>query len=150
MKARPKSWRYANTISWQGEKKGLLAAPKRTSLEIATPAEFGGHEGIWTPEDLFVAAVNACIMTTFLHFRATAGFEIVEYRCSAEGVMEKTETGLAFTRVTVRPTIVVNSESDRDQAARAIESAEKHCLISNSMKTKVVVEAGIELSKQGQ
>jgi len=51
MKARSRSWRYANAISWKDEKKGLVGAPDRRSLEIATPAEFGGHEGIWTPED---------------------------------------------------------------------------------------------------
>jgi len=95
-----------------------------------------------------VAAVNACILTTFLYYRAKAGFTIVDYRSSAWGTIEKTERGLAFTRVTLKPEIVVYSESDRAQAAHAMELSERHCLISNSMKTKVVVEPRMELVRQ--
>ena len=56
---------YINNVKWAGGKKGILSAEQRPSVEVATPAEFRGHEGVWTPEDFLTAAVNSCIMTTF-------------------------------------------------------------------------------------
>jgi len=146
MKARPKWWRYTDSISWKGERKGLIAAQDRPPMEVATPADFGGHEGIWTPEDLFVAAVNSCIMTTFLYYCAKANFELVGYQSTAEGIVELTAEGLAFTRVMVRPEVVVASESTRNQAERAICRAEERCLISNSVRCEIVVEPHIKAS----
>ena len=63
-RARRKSWRYTNTVTWKENKKGVLTSEGKPDLEVATPSEFGGPEGSWTPEDLLVASVNSCIMTT--------------------------------------------------------------------------------------
>lgn len=147
MKAKPRFWRYTNSVSWKGEKRGLITAPgDRPLVEIATPPDFGGHEGIWTPEDLFLAAVNSCIMTTFLYYCAKADFKLVGYHSTVEGIAELTVEGLAFTRVRVRPEIVVASGSARNQAERAICRAEERCLISNSVRSEIVVEPHIEAS----
>jgi len=148
VRTKPKFWRYTNSVSWEGEKKGLIAAPDRPPVEIATPPDFGGHEGIWTPEDLFLAAVNSCIMTTFLYYCGKADFELEGYDSTVEGIVELTAEGLAFTRVMVRPQIVVASESARDQATRAIRSAEKRCLISNSVSSQIAVEPHIEARRE--
>lgn len=148
MKTKPKSWRYSSSVSWKGQKKGLIAASNRPPLDVATPAEFGGHEGIWTPEDLLLAAVNSCIMTTFLYYSAKADFKLVDYHSTAEGIVELTAKGLAFTRIAVRPQIVVVSESARNHAEHTIRRAEEHCLISNSVRCEVVVEPHVERSEE--
>jgi hypothetical protein len=36
---------YENGIEWTGENKGLLSVTGLPSLQVATPPEFGGHEG---------------------------------------------------------------------------------------------------------
>lgn len=148
MKAKPKPWQYTNSISWKGEKKGLIAARDRPPVEVATPVDFGGHEGIWTPEGLFVAAVNSCIMTTFLYYCAKSDFKLVGYQSTAEGIVELTAEGLAFTRVMVRPWIVVASESAREQAQHAIGRAQERCLISNSVSSEIIIEPHIEVSEE--
>jgi organic hydroperoxide reductase OsmC/OhrA len=63
---RAKSYRYSTSVRWTGEKKGALTAAGKPPVEVGTPPEFKGHEGIWSPEDLYVASVNVCILSTFL------------------------------------------------------------------------------------
>ena len=48
---------YRTEVEWTGERHGDLRAPVLPSLKIDAPPEFQGHEGVWTPEHLFVASV---------------------------------------------------------------------------------------------
>jgi organic hydroperoxide reductase OsmC/OhrA len=56
------------SVDWMNTRMGNLTSPVlNTNIEVATPPEFnGGIAGIWSPEHLLVAAVNSCLMTTFL------------------------------------------------------------------------------------
>lgn len=137
---KPRSWRYENTVSWQGEKKGRLCAVGKPDIQVATPPEFRGHPDIWTPEDLFVASVNCCIMTTFLYFAARMDIELVGYRCTAEGTMEAGSDGLQFTTVRVEPHVLVASEEYREKTREALERSEKACLISRSVSAAVALQ----------
>ncbi|MBP2678710.1 MAG: putative Peroxiredoxin OsmC, partial [Deltaproteobacteria bacterium] len=87
MTIRAKSYRYTISVRWTGEKKGSMTVSGKPPVEVATPPEFKGHEGIWSPEDLYVASVNACIMTTFLAFAGRAGLAFEEYESEAEGLL---------------------------------------------------------------
>ena len=146
-KIKTKQFLYRNLIKWKSEKRGLLSAPGRPDLEIAAPVEFKGHEGIWTPEDLFVASVNSCIMTTFLHYAQRDNFNFLRYESQAEGVLELAEGRLIFSVIEVRPVIFIKRDLDIQKAKALIELSEKNCLISNSMKCeiKVLPEVKIEL-----
>ncbi|MEX2411630.1 MAG: hypothetical protein WD607_09740 [Candidatus Paceibacterota bacterium] len=64
---------YEVNLQWNSERKGTLSSPVLPSqIEVATPPGFPkGMPGIWSPEHLFVAAVNSCVMTTFLPLRKT-------------------------------------------------------------------------------
>jgi len=129
---------YHTSVRWQSERKGSLSAPELPDLTVATPPEFpGGHPGVWSPEHLFVAAAEVCIMTTFLAIAANSKLEFKEYSSTADGVLEKTESGYMITEITVSPRVVIGEESARDRTLRILEKSEKACLISNSMKTTV-------------
>jgi len=130
---------YRTTVRWIREKKGKLFSSGKPEFEVATPPEFKGHLGVWTPEDLFISAVNGCIMTTFLYYREKAKLELKEYESECEGTLEQVNGQLMFTEVVVKPKIMVVHEADINKAKRLIELAEKNCLISNSIKTQVKV-----------
>jgi organic hydroperoxide reductase OsmC/OhrA len=66
IKMKPKTFHYEVGTRWSGEKRGVLSLAGKPDLEVASPPEFRGHPGVWSPQDLLVAAVNACAMTTFL------------------------------------------------------------------------------------
>jgi len=132
---------YENTIVWTGEKKGEVSALKLPSLQVATPADFGGHEGFWSPEQCFVAAVNACVMSTFLAIAQLSKLSFESYEAEASGKLDKPEGQvMQFTEITIRAKLVVTHSKDLERAGRLLEKAEKQCLVSNSIKAAVHLE----------
>jgi organic hydroperoxide reductase OsmC/OhrA len=141
---------YENGIEWTDENKGLLSVTGLPSLLVATPPEFGGQEGFWSPEHYFVAAVNACVMTTFLAIARLSKLEYQSYQAQATGKLEKPEgEGYRITEIIIRPTLVISQSKDLERAGRILEKAEKHCLISNSIKAVVRLEPQILVANDG-
>ena len=140
-----KKFIYKNSIRWQGEKRGLLSSSGKPDIEVATPPEFRGHLGVWTPEDLFVASVNSCIMTTFLYYAQRQGLEFVSYASEAEGVLELIEGRLIFSEIKIKPLIFIKQDSDIQKTKEIIGLSEKNCLISNSIKCEVKVLPEIKI-----
>jgi organic hydroperoxide reductase OsmC/OhrA len=139
---------YETDVEWKGERKGETHAPGLPALTVATPPEFQGHEGIWTPEHFFVAAVNACLMTTFLAIAQMSKLNFVAFRSHAQGKLEKVEgQGFQITEIVLKPHLTVAGERDRERAERILEKAEKHCLISNSIKATVRMEPNVSVAE---
>lgn len=136
---------YTTEVEWTGERRGDLSAPHLPDLEVDAPPEFKGHEGVWTPEHLFVAAVNSCFMTTFLAIAENSKLEFVSFSADAKGKLEKLEgKGFIMTEVVLRPKLLVSHARDLERAGRILEKAEKNCLISNSIKTETRLESKID------
>jgi peroxiredoxin-like protein len=135
---------YRTSVRWENERRGSLASPGLPGLSVATPPQFpGGHPGIWSPEHLFVAAAEACLMTTFLAIAENSKLEYLAYSSEAEGLLEKTDQGFMITEITIRPKVVVKDPSTLERARRIVDKAEQHCLISKSMKTRVTLEPDV-------
>ena len=139
---------YHTEIEWTGERKGYVRALGLPTLTVATPPEFQGHEGLWTPEHFFVAAVNACLMTTFLAIAELSKLRFIAFRSQAQGKLEKLDgQGFQITEILLRPHLIIAEERDRDRAERILEKAERHCLISNSIKARVKMESEISVTE---
>jgi len=109
---------YTTEVEWTGERRGDLSAPHLPDLEVDAPPEFKGHEGAWTPEHLFVAAVNSCFMTTFLAIAENSKLEFVSFSADAKGKLEKLEgQGFIMTEVVRRPKLMVSHARDLDARA---------------------------------
>jgi len=139
MDTRSKVYLYHTTVTWTDHRKGIISCQGKPDVEVATPPEFKGHEGIWSPEDLFVASANICLMTTFLAVAERAGLAFSAYESAAEGRLELVEGKFQFTAITIKPTITLESDADIAKAKELIEKAEANCLISNSMKATVTL-----------
>ena len=139
--ARHKSFNYQTTISWAGARNGLLRSEGKPDLQVSSPPEFSGEAGKWTPEDMFVAALNICTMATFLAFAERKGLPLEAYSCDAEGQLEFAEGSYRFTKVVLRPRVSVKSAEFVEPAKALLESAHKKCLIANSIRSEVVIEA---------
>jgi len=137
---RAKSYSYPTSVQWTGEKKGTMTVAGKPSVEVATPPEFKGHEGIWSPEDLFVASVNSCIMTTFLAFADRAGLGYEKFESEAEGLLEFVDGRFLFTKIVVRPRVALRSGEDKGKAEEILQKAERNCLVSTSIRTEVILE----------
>ena len=143
MEARSKVYTYHTAIKWTEQRKGVISCAGKPDIQVATPPEFKGHEGIWSPEDLFVASANICVMTTFLAVAERAGLVFTAYESMAEGKLELVDGMFQFTAITLKPTITLPANADAAKAKELIEKAETNCLISNSMKARVSLEANI-------
>ena len=140
MDVRSKVYLYQTMVRWMEQRKGVMSCAGKPDVEVATPPEFKGHEGIWSPEDLFVESANVCLMTTFLAVAERAGLAFSAYESEAEGRLELVEGKFQFTAITIKPTISLKSSADAAKAKELIEKAEANCLISNSMKATVTLE----------
>lgn len=140
MEQKSKVYLYQTSVKWTEQRKGVIACEGKPDVQVATPPEFKGHEGIWSPEDLFVASANICLMTTFLAVAERAGLAFSTYESAAEGRLELVEGKFQFTTIAIRPIITLKSGDDTDKAKELIEKAERNCLISNSMKAHVTLD----------
>ena len=139
---------YHTNVQWSTQRKGKLGNKGMPTIEVATPPEFpGGHPDIWSPEHLFVASAEICLMTTFLSIAEKSKLTFKNYRSEAEGHMEKVDSGFQITKIVIYPKVVVAAEGDVEKALKTLEKAEKYCLISNSMKTQVTIQPKVEVSK---
>lgn len=143
MEVRSKVYTYHTSVKWTEQRKGVISCAGKPDIQVATPPEFKGHEGIWSPEDLFVASANICVMTTFCAVAERAGLVFKSYESSAEGRLELVDGKFQFTEITVKPVIILPPGGDAAKAKELIEKAEANCLISNSMKARVHLNASI-------
>jgi organic hydroperoxide reductase OsmC/OhrA len=139
-KIKYKSYTYRTQLEWLGGRAGSLAAEGKPGFRVASPPEFKGEAGVWCPEDLFVASVNVCTMTTFAAFLGRLQLPVVSYNCEAEGLLEFVEGKYCMTRVTLRPRVVVKSAEAIAPTEKALHDAHDNCIISNSMKSTVILE----------
>jgi len=139
---------YSTDLVWTGERHGDLSAPVMPTLQVDAPPEFRGHEGVWTPEHLFVGAINSCFMTTFLAIAENSKLNFAHFDSKATGKLEQREVGLMMTWVTLRPTLTISNARDEERAFRILQKAERHCLIANSVKTEIRLEPVITVADQ--
>ena len=140
---------YSLSIRWTEGKQGIASSPDGVpDLALASPPQFGGPGGQWTPEHLFTGSAAACWLTTFLAVAELSKLEIVAVSVAAEGFLEKgDDRRFSISKIVLRPRVTVPAEGDRDKAGRLIQKAEDACLVARSMRT--VIELVPEVSVAG-
>jgi organic hydroperoxide reductase OsmC/OhrA len=138
-KLKYRSFTYRTSTSWTEGKSGVLTSEGKPEMKISSPPEFRGEAGVWTPEDMFVGAVEVCHMVTFLSFAAKKQIPIISYQSHANGVLEYVDGEYRFTRIVIFPTIVVASPTPETEVHATLREAERHCLVTNSIASIVEV-----------
>ena len=128
---------YEVNLEWKEDRKGLLSSTVLThEIEVATPPEFPkGMAGIWSPEHLFVAAVNSCLMTSFLAIAENSKFEFISFKSNAVGIVAMLDGKFQVTEITLKPLITIAVSMHAEKAIRILEMSEKACFIASSVKT---------------
>jgi peroxiredoxin-like protein len=136
---------YEIDIKWNGDRRGVLHSPVLPQdIEVATPPEFkGGIPGIWSPEHLYVAAVNSCLMTTFLAIAENSKLQFTSFESNGVGMVDKVDGKYQVTEIILRPKLTIPNPADEARANRILEMSERACLISSSIKTIVKLEPEI-------
>jgi organic hydroperoxide reductase OsmC/OhrA len=143
MKGEPVKHNYQTSLRWTDEKKGILSCDGKPDINVACPPEFGGHPGIWSPEDIFLASVEICIMTTFLWYVNKENLSLKSYDSKASGTVEMSGGVFQFSSITIKVRIGISSEDDRSRVEKMMKKVERACLITNSIRTDVNIESDI-------
>jgi len=115
-------------------------SPGLPGLVTASPPEFGGPDGVWSPETLLCASVADCYILTFRALAAASRFDWSALRCRVEGVLDRADGVIRFTSYTTHATLEVPPGCDVAKARALLEKAEQRCLVSNSLQgTRVLV-----------
>ncbi len=142
--------RYETDLVWTGNtgtgtsgyrdyrREYVLTSAGKPPLTGSADRAFFGDPGLPNPEDLLLAALSSCHLLSYLALAARAGIVVVAYRDHADGVMaENGWGGGRFTRVTLRPDVVVADAGDVERAVALHEDAARACYIAASVNFPV-------------
>ncbi|MFC3560330.1 OsmC family protein [Pedobacter jamesrossensis] len=135
---------YEVDLKWDCQLNGTLTPPV-ISHQIKVDAYAEITKGIkikekWTPEHLFVAAVNSCLMSTFLLVAENSKFQFISFDCNAVGEIEKIDGKFVVTAIVLKPTLIISINQNKTKAKRVLEMSEKACAIANPIQTKITLE----------
>jgi organic hydroperoxide reductase OsmC/OhrA len=108
------------------------------------PPQFGGTGGVWSPEDFITAAVADCFVLSFRAVARGSRFEWSALECHANGILDKVDGVLRFTRFELKVVLRVPQGTDPEKAMKLLEKSENVCLVTNSMTSETQLEAEIE------
>jgi organic hydroperoxide reductase OsmC/OhrA len=151
--------RYEATLNWTGAAKGPaenyagysrdydVTIPGKPVIHGSADATFRGDPSRHNPEDLQVIALSACHMLTYLAVCTRGGIKVLSYEDHADGQMELLDGKVRFTRVTLRPRVVIDRTSDPQRAKELHEQAHEECFVANSVNFPVGHEAEIVVAE---
>jgi len=115
-------------------------------LVTAAPAEFDGPGDRWSPETLIVGAVAGCFILTFRAIARASKIAWTAVTCEVDGRLERVDNVTQFTRFELRVRLLGPATADTAQARRALERAERQCLISNSLRATFDLRVDIDVA----
>ena len=130
--------RYSREHTWSFD--GGLTIPASPSPTVV-PKPWSNPAHV-DPEEAFVASVASCHMLWLLDVAIGAGFEVISYEDTPNGIMTRNERGAFWiSEITLRPSIVWGGETQpaRSEIEALHHEAHEKCFIANSIKTDVIV-----------
>jgi peroxiredoxin-like protein len=140
---KPLPHRYAARIAGGPEGYATLSSAGVPDLRSAPPEDFGGPGDAWSPEQLLLAAVESCFLLTFRAVAQASGLAWASMSVEAEGVVDRANGVTRFTEIVLRPRVALPAGADWVRVQRALEKAERACLVSSSLATPIRLELEI-------
>ena len=135
---------------WRHDQCCRVSARRNPELTVAAPPEFGGPDDTWSPEELLVASVGSCLLSTFLYFAHRFRLAFGAYSSTSTGTIEKTSEGLRFTGIDVSIAVTVSDDEavERASSPRLKEKLEKYCPVSASLNCPV--RLALEMTRKAE
>jgi organic hydroperoxide reductase OsmC/OhrA len=136
------------SVEWLGDGKLVRAhVDDKEAIDVATPAVFdGGREGVWSPEDFFVAAAASCFAVTLVGIAAKSRVPLHDLVVDGVGIVGVRDDGKFGFREIELGVAVATDEEHVPAARKAIERAERHCLVAVSLDVPVRVDAAVNVT----
>ena len=136
---------YEVNLKWKGKRKGLLSSPVLPqNIEVATPPEFPkGIEEIWSPEHLFAASINSCLLTTFLSIAENSKLQFISFDSKSICNVDMIDGKYTITEIVLQPKLIIPYSQKPERARHILEMSEKACIISSAIKATIRLEPEI-------
>lgn len=134
---------YVVKASGEPQSNVLIESEGLDSLVTAPPAQFGGPGNLWSPEELLSAAVADCFILTFKAIARASKLDWQSLSCEVDGILDRPEKNSLFTEFRLNVELTVPAGTDEAKALRLLEKAEQGCLITNSLKSEISLQAQI-------
>ena len=135
--------KYLATANGGTEGDVIVSGEGLSDIETQSPPQFGGPEGVWSPETMLSAAVANCFILTFRAIARASKFEWTSLDCDVEGVLDRPERTTFFTAFNVHAVLHLPNDTKMELAQRLLEKAEHVCLITASLKSEIVLTTEI-------
>jgi organic hydroperoxide reductase OsmC/OhrA len=122
-----------------------LTAARLPLLVSASPAEFDGPGDLWSPETLLVGALADCFILTFRAVARASKLPWTSLQCRVTGTLDRIERVTQFTAFDIEARLELPARGDSELARRALEKAERNCLVSSSLKGAVRLHSEIDV-----
>ena len=122
-----------------------------THLRSGAHAAVGGADDVACSGELLLAALVACQETTLRMVAANMGIDLVSVHVDAvadwdaRGTLAFRDVPIGLTGVRCKTSVVVAGDERGERADRLLRSAEKYCVILNTLRGGVSVESTFEL-----
>lgn len=139
-----KDFRFPVTVDVVEGRLTLASVPGKSDLEVATPPEFaGGIPGVWSPEDLLVAAAASCYAVTLVAVAERADIPVRMLSVSGAGHVTRRDDG-KFGFVAIELDVRFETDPETAEAAgRAAAKAKDVCIVT--MALDVPIRFGVDV-----
>lgn len=136
---------YEVNLLWNAATQGTISSPGIASeIEVeTTPKSPSIKKEKWTPEHLFIAALNSCLMTTFLLLADSSKFQFISFESNAMGKIEDVDGTLTVTEITLKPTLTIPASQKKSKAKEVLKMSQKACALTHSITTHITLEPNI-------
>ena len=136
---------YLTSASGGTEGSVVVGGEGLPDLDTQGPPQFGGPEGVWSPETMLSAAVANCFILSFRAIARASKFEWTSLECNVDGILDRPERAIFFVGFNIHAVLNVPDDSRLEMAQRLLEKAESICLITVSLKSETVLTTDIRV-----
>lgn len=125
------------------EKSWTLKTDEGLQTQMTVPTEFGGDNKNPSPEDLFSASLQTCLIATFKSIAERKNLNYREIICEANLELDRGEDSRPVMKKG-EIELEVEGIEDIEKAEKVSKATEKNCFIHNSVKTDLKIEFEFE------
>ena len=119
--------KYEMTYTDTGSQEGLMSCGELPDVKVSAPKEFDGPNTGWSPENLFLSSIGACIALTFGAIAKMMNVEYSNLTLTMSGSVDKFEGNrMKFTSITIKPSLTLANPADESKLGKILENTEKH------------------------
>jgi organic hydroperoxide reductase OsmC/OhrA len=130
-------------VEWDGETGGVIQCNSCSELRLDMPVEFDGQGKGPCPDQLFLASISGCLLTTFLHFARRLGVDVRSINIRSNAELSMGEEGYRIRMVSSRILFAAAPEAT-ELAERCARLSKEYCHITRSLEASFPVNVEIE------